>query len=513
MIRPLVLALALLQAPGGPPAAPRRAFVGVHVADVVAGRARRDQTVLVSGDRITAVGPVDSVPVPPGTTRIEGRGRYLMPGLADLHAHFARPEDFDVYLANGVTTVQLLNASADLLPWRDSIAAGLRRGPRLTLCKGPISGVPDSARAARIVAEAAREGFRCIKIYDDVSLAAYHALVDEAHRRGMRALGHIPRNLTWENMLAVRPDAVAHAEEFLYSPIETAAAVDTIVTEMAARRISLITTIANYDLISRQLFELAGLLRDPVLAYASPVHRRAWGLRLNHYARDFKPSALDDLRRLLIWQRGLVRRLDSAGALVTIGTDTYNELVVPGFSVADELEQLVLAGLSPAAALRAGTANAAAALGEAGEWGVVAPGARADLVLVHGDPLRDVENARLIEGVMVRGVWHERRELSGWLDSLRAGYAFEERVMTLVDQSGVAAALALVDSAARRLGRPPIGAFALNELGWQLARLEHPPQWDAAIRVFEANARLFPDDPIAIGSLAEAREERKRGAR
>lgn len=504
-----VLAVALA-GPFVPAIAQQTAFVDVTVVDVVAGRTLPHRTVLVTGGRIVRVSSVDSVPVDSTVRRIDGQGRFLVPGFADMHAHFARPEDFDLYLATGVTTVQLLNASADIRPWQDSIARGLRRGPTLHLCVGAISNIADTASARHTIADAQADGFSCLKLYDEITFEAYRFLTDEARRLGLRTVSHIPRNLTWEQALIARPTTIAHAEEFLYSPINNAAAVDSVVTGMRTGGISLIPTLTNFDLIGRQLIELPDLLRRPELAVYSPVHRRAWGPAYNRYTTRFAPERVSSFRRTLAFQRDLVRRLDSAGVLVVAGTDAYNDFVIPGYSLHDEMEQLVLSGLTPAAALRAATTNAAASLGKANDWGRVAEGAAADLVLLYGDPLRDITNTRLIAGVMSRGTWFTRAQTNGLLDSLRVRFAFEQRVIDTITRSGVPAGVALIDAERRRTGHMPLGVFALNELGWQYARMERTPKLRKAELTLTANARLFPRDPIATSSLAEFRAERRR---
>jgi hypothetical protein len=389
-----------------------QAFTGVNVVDVVAGRVLANRVVVVEGGRIIRIAPADSIALDSSLTVVEGRGGFLMPGLADLHVHIRRPEEFDRYLAAGVTTVQFLNAFEDGLVWREDIARGTRRGPVIESCLGPVSDVPDSAAAEAVLDEAATAGFHCIKIYGGMQGPSYRALVDGGRRRGIRTVGHIPRELGWRDMLTARPDAVAHAEEFLYSPIESQADIDSIVAGMTRQGIGLVTTLTNYDLIGRQLVELPHLLRDADLATYSPVHRRTWEAGRNRYLRIFRPEQLMTLRRLLGFQRALVRQLDSAGTRLLLGTDTGNNFVLPGRSVHDELEQLVLAGLRPAAALRAATVNPAAFLGQTGQWGVVAEGARADLVLLGGNPLTDISNTRLVLGVMNRGTWYVSSSLT-----------------------------------------------------------------------------------------------------
>ncbi|MFW6202321.1 MAG: amidohydrolase family protein, partial [Gemmatimonadota bacterium] len=247
--------LALLTTLASPRAASgqRAAIVDVNVVTMTDSVVLSGQTVLIDGERIARLGPVDSIAVPEDARRIEGRGGYLMPGLVDAHAHLYREEELPLHVASGVTTVQLLNAGFSERAWRDSVANGARLGPTLHPCGGPVSGLEDSVAAERAVATAVARGFDCIKPYGDIGPEAYRVLHEAARRRGVRTVGHIPRQRTWQEMLRVRPSAVAHAEEFLYSPIESAAAVDTIVEGMRSAGIALITTLANYDRITRQV--------------------------------------------------------------------------------------------------------------------------------------------------------------------------------------------------------------------------------------------------------------------
>jgi hypothetical protein len=490
----LALALAPLPAAGQ-----TTAIINVNVVDVRAGRVREAATVVIRDGRIAAIGPRDSVAVPATARTVDARGGFLIPGLADMHAHFRRPEELSVFLAYGVTLVQYLNASADLFEWRDASASGAVRGPEIHACAGAIHGLETTADADSVIANARVTGFECVKPYDDISAEAFAALTAQARRQGVRTVGHIPRNLTWRQVLASRPSAIAHAEEFLYSPIRSAADIDTIVSAMRGGAAALVTTLANYDLITRQIVELPELLQLPEIGYASPVDRRLWTASRNHYARDFRVDQVPNLRRRLDFQRRLVHRLDSAGARLLVGTDEGNLFVVPGVSVHDELEQLVLAGLSPASALRAATLAPAVFLGRDGELGVVEDGRRADLVLLYGNPLQDITSTRLIAGVMRRGMWYPRDTLRAMLGALRVRYAREERFLADVERLGVTGALARAAQAAYVPDE-----WALNELGYQFWRVQRDT---ASARVtFAANARLHPRSWIAHGSLGEWRE-------
>ncbi|HEU4882113.1 MAG TPA: amidohydrolase family protein, partial [Longimicrobium sp.] len=405
------------------------AFVDVNVVTMRQERVLPRRTVLVRDGRIVAMGPADSVAVPDDAVRIPGGGAYLMPGLADMHAHPVDPLLHPIYLSYGVTTVQYLNAYDEVLGWSAEGPA-----PRIEACAGPVNGVHSAVEARRTVAAHAATGFRCIKIYDDISAEAYTALVDEARSRGMRALGHIPRNLGWRDLLAARPAAVAHAEEFLYSPIESQADVDSIVAGMRAGGIALITTLTNYDLISRQRVDLDALLAAD-LRTVPAVERRTWAAGRNRYLRMTGP--IPTQRRLLGFQRVLVRRMAEAGVTVLLGTDTGNNFVLPGASVHDELAQLVRAGLSPYQALRAATVAPAAFLGDADGAGTVAVGAPADLLLVLGNPLDDVANAALIAGVMRGGRWLSADSLRAMRASVVAALESEAELVRVMEADGL----------------------------------------------------------------------------
>jgi cytosine/adenosine deaminase-related metal-dependent hydrolase len=467
------------------------AFVDVNVVTMQDERVLPRRTVLVRDGRIAAIGHADSVAVPDDALRIPGGGAYLMPGLADLHAHPVDPILHPLYLSWGVTTVQYLNAFDEVRDWRTD-----GPGPRIETCAGPVSGVRTAEEARRTVAAYAEDGFRCIKIYDDDSAEAYTALAAEARARGVRALGHIPRNLGWRDLLAARPAAVAHAEEFLYSPIESQAQVDSIVAGMREGGIALITTLTNYDLISRQRVDLDGLLAMD-LRHVPAVERRPWAAGRNRYLRSRTPVPTQ--RRLLGFQRTLVRRMAAAGVPVLLGTDAGNNFVLPGASVHDELAQLVDAGLTPYQALRAATAAPAVFLGRTDGAGTGAIGAPAELLLVLGNPLDDVANAALIAGVMADGRWLPADSLQAMRAAVAAALEPEAELVRRMEAEGLDAALAWLERTPDVHLRPR----ALNELAYQLWKLED--RLPDAVRVFEANVRLHPAWAPGRESLAEAR--------
>jgi hypothetical protein len=464
------------------------AFTNVNVLTMTSDQLLRKQTVLVDGGRITAVGA--DVQIPADAQQIDGENGYLMPGLIDLHVHLTQPSDVVLYVANGVTTVFHLSGGSDVLALRKE--SGIQ--PRIFSTGEPIVGLKNGDEARSIVAKAAADGYDGIKIYDDVAPEALPLLVSEAHRRGLLAVGHIPRNLTWQQMLAAKPDAVAHAEEFLYSPVNDGDD-ERIVAGMREGGIALIGTLVTYDLIGRQVADLETQLARGELRYVSPVLRRAWERPRNHYIRDFKPAKVTNLRRLLAFQKSLVKQLAGGGVPVLLGTDAGGvPFVIPGFSALDELHELVSAGLTPYQAMRGATLDAARLLKQEKELGSIEVGKSADLILLRGNPLQDIDNIALRTGVMLRGRWLDNAALHAELDRVAAASQADEALVRALDTRGVEAAIAVAKSAKSR-------DSSLNELAYQLLYINR--KRDDALKLFRANAALHPESVIARDSLKE----------
>lgn len=473
-------------------------IVGTSVVDVATGKLLPNRTVLMEGGLVTRVGGPDSVAIPPGVVRVDGTGTFALPGLYDLHVHLQSRSDLELFLANGVTSVQALNAHDGVVRWADSVAAGQLMGPAIHPCIGPISGIEQLDAARETVARAVSRQEVCLKPYDRFSDSAYKALLATARSAGVRTISHIPRNLSWQVMLTARPDAVAHLEEFLYSPITSSEDLDTIVSGLRRNGIAVITTLTNFDLITRQLIGLPELLTDPRLSMISSVISRTWGPGRNRYPRTIPASGLPSMRNLLVFQRRLARMIDSAGGRLLPGTDAGNNFVLPGWSLHDELSQLVASGLTPARVLRAATVDAATFLGDSA-GGSIAPGQRADLVLLRGNPLIDISNSTLIAGVVRDGIWFPRDSLRARLARVAGEYASEHRFVADVDARGVTAALA----ATPRTERPAM--LSMNEFGYQYWRLDADTL--TARQVFEANADWYPNEWVAHATLAEYFDE------
>ncbi|HEU4996115.1 MAG TPA: amidohydrolase family protein [Gemmatimonadaceae bacterium] len=395
------------------------------------------QTVLIRDGHIQLVGPNGRVRIPAGATRIETGGKYLIPGLADMHVHMVGPRALQVellkmYVVNGVTSILNMRGTPDHLALRSDIRAGRVLGPSLytvgRFVNAPFFVTPDSVEQ-EVVAQK-RAGYDFIKMHGELSREAYARLNAVAKREGIRVIGHAPRTLGIGAVFAERQYALAHAEEFLYDTTGSSRDVDLpkfepripqLARGMLAADIWLMPNLTAYKNIGLMAQDLPAVLARPEMEYLPAAVEVGWRSENNPYTRRFGPDkAPGILARHALLQK-LTKAFDSAGVKLLVGTDGLNVGTVPGFSAHDELQELVEAGLSPYHALRAATANASAFLGSRPCIGQVRAGCVADLVLLDASPLTSINNARRISGVMVRGQWLSREELNRILESLEAG--------------------------------------------------------------------------------------------
>ena len=413
------------------------AFVNVNVVPMDRDAVLTRQTVLVADGLIRQVGASDRVRIPAGTARIEAGGKYLMPGLADMHIHMAGPRELQeellqMYVVAGVTTILNLRGTPDHLALRSDIRSGRAFGPDMytvgPYVNQPFFVTPDSVEQ-EVVAQK-RAGYDFIKMHGELSREAYARLHAVGKREGIRIIGHAPRTLGIDAVFAERQYALAHAEEFLYDTTGRSRDVDVpkfapripeLTRKMATAGIWLMPNLTAYRNIGLMAQDLPAMLARPDMKYLPAAIRAGWEPGVNPYTRRFGPERAPAFfaRHALLQQ--LTKSFDSAGVKLLVGTDGLNVGTIPGFSVHDELQELVEAGLSPYRSLRAATANASAFLGSSPCIGQVRAGCAADLLLVDANPLNDVRNTRRIAGVMLRGRWLPRQELDRLLESLAAG--------------------------------------------------------------------------------------------
>lgn len=536
----LLAGLAAGQANGKPESV--IAIVHVNVIPMNRETVLRDQTVVVADGKIRSVGPAESIAIPAGTRKIDGQGKYLIPGLTDAHVHLQTPIEFAVFLANGVTTVYNLDGRPAHLTWRKKIGDGEMTGPRI-FSTGPIFFQAATAEeAVRKVDEQAALGYDGVKIYNGVSKEAYGPLIAEAKAKNMLLMGHVARKPDFEATLDAG-QSIAHLEEYTYTFFnpkrdddDTHIVYDEGQIPEAVRLtvksgIFVTPTLANYATNVQQATDLTQFLKTPELLYDSPWIRASFQPDVNRYKNGFKPDAYPRLRASLALQRKLVKALEDAGVPILSGTDASDVGPVAGFGLHQELQEFVNDGFTPYQALRTATVNPAFYFHQGDQWGTIEMGKRADMVLLDANPLENICNTTKIAGVVLRGKWIGEWKLHAELVGVPAEYeahiqqmesllgkdpAKAEVLMAEIDPFGSIAASALeriaegrdaksLEATLRELrsklpNSNAVSEAAINTLGYQLFRQQKNAQ---AIAVLRLNTEEFPKSANTWDSLGE----------
>lgn len=408
------------------------AFVGVTVVPMDRERLLQDHTVLVADGRITAVGPSAEVAVPPDGTRIDGTGKFLMPGLAEMHAHIPGSGDrryaedvLYLYVANGVTTIRGMAGDPLHLELREQTENGELTGPAIYAAAPGISGnnAPNPAAAERAVRERLEDGYDLLKVFE-MPVDSYEQMARTAHELGIPFAGHVPEAVGLVGALDAGQASIDHLDryvEFLapgYRDLPDrqpgffgSGVVDLADTSRIPEAVERTLEAGTWNVPTLSLVEhLASpehpeqMIQRPEMLYMPADVLERWvEAKRDYTARaDFQPDAA---LRLVELRRQLVKALHDAGAPIALGSDAPQFFNVPGFSIHHELAMMVAAGLSPYEVLVTGTRNPAAYFGTPEAFGTVATGRRADLILLEANPLEDVANVQRRAGVMVRGRW------------------------------------------------------------------------------------------------------------
>lgn len=398
-----------------------------------------NRTVVVHGDRIAEVVPSAQAKVPGTCTVIDGRHRYLIPGLVDSHVHLPLHGRTDqllvlqMLLANGVTTGINMEGSPEILDLRNQIRAGELVAAPTLYTTGIFIQQPEFMTAEQVTKEVIAEkaaGYDFVKVHGQLTKGAYDALFDTAKQEHIRVVGHVPGNLGIDAALG-RQSLIVHAEEYLYSYFQfhrdmptDPAEIDRMVKDISRRTAESGTWVSPTLSVFRQIIfqaaDVDALLQRPEMQYM-PRHLTtgaavgakdfSWYPPHNIYVKRWPPEKIPYLRQQYLIMQRLTAGLRDAGVPLLVGTDPFVPCVIPGFSMKDEMEQMYEAGLTPYEVLQAATANGARFLGTSEQEGTVGKGKIADLVLLNANPLDDINNAFLQEGVMLRGKWYPEDEL------------------------------------------------------------------------------------------------------
>lgn len=429
------------------------AFVDVTVIPMDRERTVPNQTVVVRDGRIVSVGPSARAAVPADAIRIDGRGKFLMPGLAEMHAHVQGPQAQNaeqlnrdimfLYVANGITSIRAMLGAPNQLVLRDQLTKGEVLGPTMYVAAPSLNGqsAPDAATAARLVRAHKEAGYDLLKIHPGLNRAAYDAIVSTAREVGITWAGHVSAQIGVEHILDTKQSTIDHLDGY----IEAAATPGQASLPQAWR------TVTDARLAElAQKSKAAGTWNVPTMflweSFFMPGSPEEWAQReemryapkqwVNGWMNQKRQRiALDaqngvapaDAALHISLRRKMLKALADAGAPLLMGTDSPQMFNVPGFALHRELQVALEAGLTPYQVLESGSRNVgryvAEDLKQDGNFGTVSAGSRADLVLLNSNPLESVRNLADRAGVMVKGRWLSRAEIDQGLEALTSRYA------------------------------------------------------------------------------------------
>jgi hypothetical protein len=438
----------------------------VTVIDGTGGRAQPDMTVVIADGRIAAVGPSARAEVPEGAQRVDGTGQFLIPGLWDMHVHWSDAAFLPLFTANGVTGVRVMWGLPVHLQWRKALAAGKFDGPRLFLA-GPIVDGPSpiwkasvavatEEEARRAVRKTKEDGYDFVKVYNLLPREAYLAIADESRKQEVPFAGHSPYAVSAGEVSDAGQQTIEHLEGILLAcsgkEAELRKQLIAATRDFPNRDLALLRRINEEMLDAYDPDKAAALFarlkknhtwqvptltvlraiarlddeaftKDPRLKYMPSAIRKMWDPKNDERFKTYTRDDFAQRRRLFEKSLEVVGAIRRAGVGLLAGTDVLNPYCFPGFSLHDELELLVKAGLSPMEALQAATRDPARLQNKEKEFGTVEPGRAADLVLLEANPLDDIGNTRKIAAVVLRGELLPKERLRKMLGDVEAAAA------------------------------------------------------------------------------------------
>jgi imidazolonepropionase-like amidohydrolase len=413
------------QAPPRTESFPRADYAITNV-DVIpmdgADRVLQDHTVLIAGDRIIAVGY--QIEIPAGARVIDGDGLYLIPGLAEMHGHIPPPsasrqqieDTLFLYLAGGITTVRGMLGAPGQLELRAEARSNELLSPTLYLAGPSFNGqsVSSPEQARQMVRDQVREGWDLLKVHPGLTLEEYDAMAETANELGIRFGGHLPQAVPLFHALEMNQETFDHIDGYVEALDAHLGPIDPARLQEAVRRTLdadawIVPTMALWETLYGTI-DLETLLAYDELRYVPEAQVEAWS---NAYRNRVASPQYDAVvaRRVIESRTPILRALHEGGVPILMGTDAPQQFSIPGLSLPRELERMAAAGMTPYEILVSGTTNVGRYFSGEDTFGSIAPGHRADLLLLSRDPLEDASNIESIEGVMVRGRWVPRSEL------------------------------------------------------------------------------------------------------
>lgn len=527
------------------------ALTHVTVIDATGGPLKPDFTVVINGNRITGIGDAKSIHVPQGSDVVDATGKFLIPGLWDIHVHWYIKDYLPLFIANGVTGIRQMWGNADHHAWRDQIEKGTLLGPHMVIASPIVDGpkplwpgsiaVASESEARQTVIQVKKQGADFVKVYSFLPREEYFAIADEAKKQGIPFAGHVPFGVSVEeasdagqksieHLIGIPDSCSTHADQLhkltredlaemiasgnpslaggphvaasglsvldSYSPENCAA----VFARFKKNGTWVCPTLATFRIMA--MAADPSLLNDARLKYMPRQVRASWDPKTNYI---FKMAAMSPAyaKEQYQYDLRLVAALDRAGVGIIAGTDTLNPFTFPGFSLHDELASYVQAGLTPMAALQTATRNPARFLGREKDFGTVEIGKVADLVLLDANPLEDIRNTTKIAGVVFAGKFFPKGSVQDMLakaEALASTKSIADALLKTIQDKGADAAIQQYhELKTSQSAEYDFGEEELNGLGYQLIAMKRIK----AIQILKLNVEAYPMSSNAYDSLGE----------
>jgi imidazolonepropionase-like amidohydrolase len=538
------------------PSTKPRSLILTHVTviDTTGGAAKPDMTVLIEGDRITEMAKSGEIRPPKNAETVNATGKFLIPGLWDMHVHWYEKDYLPLFIANGVTGTRQMYGVPIFQQWRKQIEAGQLLGPHMLIASPIVDGpkpvwpgsiaVANASEARQAVIQVRQGGADFVKVYSLLSRDAYFAIADESNKQGIPFEGHVPDAVTLEeasnagqktieHLTGVLAACSNHEVELLKSAQETGAAIDTGQLpsvrfwgpEYRERQRLALETYSpqkagtvfgelkkNHTwqcptltvLRSMAYSDDPSFTNDPRLKYIPRDIVSSWNPQADPFLKDKTAEDWALSKKVFSKDLEVVGTMKRAGVEILAGTDTLNPYCLPGFSLHDELGLLVRSGLTPMQALQAATLNPARFMGRERDLGTVATGKLADLVLLDANPLEAIGNTRKISAVVFGGKYFSRAsldELLARIEALASRSSIADVLLKTIQEQNVDAAIKqYYDIKTAQPNTYDFGESALDGLAERLGEMKKSKE---ALRIFELNAEANPS-PYTYDSLGEA---------